>query len=134
MAKQSTSVRLEESTIEALDAYAQDHGITRTAAIEALVRAGLRAGDDVPQSAPQDIADVLRQANADLRAALLDTRGVVATLTAQLAAKDRQIEAAHTLIDQAQRLHMAEVTRALPAPTIRERITRWIHRDTPASE
>lgn len=134
MAKLSTSVRLEESTIEALDAYAQEHGITRTAAIEALVRAGLQSGDSAPQNAPQDITDVLRQANADLRAALLDTRGVVATLTTQLAAKDRQIEAAHTLIDQAHRLHMAEVTRALPAPTIRERITKWIHRDTAENE
>jgi len=134
MAKQSTSVRLEESTIEALDAYAQEHGITRTAAIEKLIRAGLQKDSDAPQDVPQRITDVLQQANADLRAALVDTRGVVATLTAQLAVKDRQIEAAHTLIDQAHRLHMAEVTRALPAPSIRDRITRWIHRDTGDAE
>lgn len=134
MAKQSTSVRLEESTIEALDAYAQDHGITRTAAIEALIRAGLQQDENASQNVSQGITDVLRQANADLRAALLDTRGVVATLTAQLAAKDEQIAAAHTLIDQAHRLHMAEVTRALPAPSVRERITSWIHRNTDKTE
>lgn len=54
------------------------------------------------------IIDVLRASNTDLRS-------TVATLTAQLEVKDRQIEAAHGIADHAQKLHALEAQKALPA-------------------
>ena len=81
--------------------------------------------DGYPE-ALQGVIEALKASNADLRAALIDTRSTVATLVSQLEVKDRQIEAAHGLADHAQRLQAAEVARLLPEEsqhmTIFERI------------
>lgn len=69
---------------------------------------GGHARGEVDTDGLRAIIDVLRASNADLRA-------TVSTLTAQLDVKDRQIEAAHGLADHAQKLHAAEVQKALPA-------------------
>jgi len=69
---------------------------------------GGHARGEVDTDGLRAIIDVLRSSNADLRA-------TVSTLTAQLDVKDRQIEAAHGLADHAQKLHAAEVQKALPA-------------------
>lgn len=128
MGKSHVNARIDEKVLEALDAYAQAHGMTRTAALERLVMDGIRAAEDVAsegretvQEAPEDseqaethsdelraVIDVLRASNADLRAE-------VSRLWSQLATKDEQIRTAQSLADHAQQLHAAEVTRALPA-------------------
>lgn len=138
MAKAHINTRLEASTLEAVEAYAQAHGMTRTAALESLIMAGLEAGgptggadqrateaaqeadrEEVPPTDLRAVCDVLRASNADLRAE-------VSRLWAQLATKDEQLHAAHDLADQAHRLHAAEVTRTLPAggrrPSILDRL------------
>lgn len=112
MAKRQLGIRLEAETIEALDGYAEANGISRTEAVERAVTTLTGSGGQQAGEAPypdlRAVCDVLRASNADLRA-------IVSTLTAQLAEKDKQIEAAHGLADHAQRLHAAEVQKALPA-------------------
>lgn len=116
MARAQFSARVEASTLEALDAYAQAHGMTRTAALEALLEAAL-GGDHGAGEADREggqagdlraVCDVLRQSNADLRA-------TVSTLTAQLAEKDGQIAQALTLADHAQALQAAQAREKLLA-------------------
>ena len=122
MGKKSVTVRMEEATVDLLDGYARDNGITRTEAAERAVVAFLRAPEapdgpgrgNVPDVGAGAVVEALVASNADLRAALVDTRATVATLTAQMAVKDEQIARAHELVDQAHRLQMAEVQRALP--------------------
>lgn len=137
MAKKVFSFRLETAEVEALEAYASGHGISRAEALEAAIRS---LDHDVPSGAnqtPQEAAegqerpethtdelraviDVLRASNADLRAE-------VSRLWSQLATKDEQINSLTGLADHAQKLHAAEVTRALPAegrrPSLWERLT-----------
>lgn len=121
MTKRPFTARLDAGTVEAVDAYAEAHGITRTEAAERLLSAALRAteGNQYQQSADvgaptkaqadgeRAVVEVLRASNEDLRAE-------VSRLWAQMAEKDRQIQDAHELADQAHRLHAAEVSRALP--------------------
>lgn len=154
MAKRHITARIEEGTAAALDRWAEAHGTGRSEAVERLLVAGMGAPQEAPggresaavdvmdqtptegkagpSAAPQDasgssdgtagglseVVQVLRQSNADLRA-------TVSTLTAQLAVKDEQIARAHELADHSQRLHMAEVAKALPpegGTSIRDRI------------
>lgn len=132
MAKVHKSYRIEAGTVADVEAYARDVGISNSEAVERLIRAGLDAGsgpteaphggDDAPGTDLRAVCDVLRQSNADLRQ-------TVSTLVAQLAVKDEQIQRAHDLADHSQRLHMAEVQRALPPeggkqrkPTLLERV------------
>lgn len=119
MTKRPFTARLDAGTVEAVDAYAEAHGITRTEAAERLLSAALRATEGAPAAAEEvggpsvqadgerAVVEVLRASNADLRAE-------VSRLWAQMAEKDRQIQDAHELADQAHRLHAAEVSRALP--------------------
>ena len=114
MAKVHKSYRIEADTVADVEAYARDEGVSNSEAVERLLRAGLGAGCEAPAQAPaaqgadlQAVCDVLRQSNADLRQ-------TVSTLVAQLAVKDEQIRQAHELADHSQRLHMAEVAKALP--------------------
>lgn len=127
MGKTHVNARLEESVIEALDAYAEAHGMTRTAALERLVMDGIKASDEAAserrraaQEATEDeervethsdslraVIDVLRASNADLRAE-------VSRLWAQMGEKDRQIARAHELADQSHRMHAAEIVKTLP--------------------
>lgn len=146
MGKRHVSVRLEESTIEAVDAWAEAHGMTRTAALESIVMAGLggasgtpvdavdateaRDGTEVPAGDMRAVCDVLRASNADLRAE-------VSRLWSQLGEKDRQIASAHELADHAQALQAAQAqTKLLGAADVaqggtrgtgwRGRLARWI--------
>lgn len=127
MGKKSITVRLEAELVEALDAYAETNGKSRTQAVEdaleALLDGSVRDGEPTADagkgSADGALMEALRASNADLRAALVDTRATVAALTAQLSVKDEQIARAHELVDQSHRLQMAEVQRgrkALPGP------------------
>lgn len=146
MAKVHKTIRLEEEQLSRVTEWGEANGAKNsTEAIVMLLERAL-SGDAVrPDQTPTEAAsgdsgtehagadyraviDVLRASNADLRA-------TVSTLTAQLVTKDEQIRHAHELTDQAQRLHMAEVARALPAEgessesstgrsTLRERLSR----------
>lgn len=131
MAKVLRSVRLEAGTFEAVDAWAKEHGTGKGEAMERLIRAGIDAtsgnqttagatdaddGANIHTSDQGAVIEALRASNADLREALVGTRAVVSTLTAQLATKDEQIARAHDLAEHAQQLHAIETTKALPAP------------------
>lgn len=136
MSKQHISMRLESSTIEAVEAWASSHGTTRTAAIEALLLSGLDGpaeGREKPQEAAggqggtEAHADDLRAVCEVLRASNADLRAEVSRLWAQLSEKDAQIRSAQNIADHAQQLHAAEVTRALPEEgeqtrTLRQRL------------
>lgn len=138
MGKKHITARIDEGTAEDLDRWAGARGIGRSEAIERLIRAGLDEGEEggeAPPETPQEpsgaptagnvgggdpqvvmaVVDALKASNADLRAALIDARATVATLTAQLDVKDHQIEAAHGLADHAQKLQAMEAQRLLPA-------------------
>ena len=122
MGRQVVSVRLDADTVEQLDGYARGEGISRTEAVESLIRAGIAASeqqDAEPRERAtggttegeaahlREVADLLRQNNTDLRQQ-------ISTLTAELSVKNEQLTRAHDLADHAQQLHAAEVTRALP--------------------
>jgi len=133
MTKVHRTIRLEADVSEAADAWAAECGLSKSEAIERLIRAGLDAAGPKDHSAQTDgttgstegeaarlraIVDLLTEHNRDLRQ-------TVSTLTAQLAVKDGQIARAHDLADHAQQLHAAEVTKALPSahrPSLIERI------------
>ena len=109
--KVARSYRLDTATIEAVEAWAREHGKSNTQAVEALLEAALE-GVHVEAGRPHgDGADV-----ALLEANLEDMRAHVATLTGQLEAKDRQIAERDAQIrglmdiaDHAQQLHGAAV-------------------------
>ena len=99
MARLHRSYRLEESLLAEVDAWAEAHGMKPSAAIEALLRAGIEDSEPrtnpeesetnrrgTGEELPQDVAEVLR-AQAD-------------ALAAQLLAKDRQLEAKDAQISQ----------------------------------
>lgn len=138
--KKHVTLRIDGEVLDALDAWAEGHGMTRTAALERLVTDGMGAssedapearetgeraaeGEERTETRPEDlraVCEVLRASNADLRAE-------VSRLWSQLATKDEQIRTAQSLADHAQQLHAAEVTRALPAEgeetkTLRQRL------------
>lgn len=143
MGRRHLSLRLEDSVVDGVDAWAEAHGTTRTAAVEALVSCALRHGEgaeEVPprghQKAPEGVeggagtdgaSDGLRAVVGVLRASNADLRAEVSRLWAQVAEKDEQIRSLTGIADHAQKLHAAEVTRALPQaevrPSLWERIT-----------
>lgn len=138
--RKHVTIRIDGEVLDALDAWANSRGMTRTAALERLVMDGMSAttegtsdatetGEKAPESQEREethtdelraVIDVLRASNADLRAE-------VSRLWSQLATKDEQINSLTGLADHAQKLHAAEVTRALPAegrrPSLWERLT-----------
>lgn len=120
MGKRHITIRINEDVADALDRRAGDDGASRSEVVERLLRASLCDATEAPQEADSGqggpsahddgeraVVEVLRASNADLRAE-------VSRLWAQMAEKDRQIQEAHELADQAHRLHAAEVSRALP--------------------
>lgn len=146
MGKRHVSVRLEDSTIEAVDAWAKARGMTRTAALESIVMTGLGGASGTPVDSVdatetnhdtagaagdlRAVCDVLRASNADLRAE-------VSRLWSQLGEKDRQIASAHELADHAQALQAAQAqAKLLGAADVaqggtsgtgwRGRLARWI--------
>ena len=107
MARTHKSYRLEAATVEAIEAYAEAHGITNSEALAALVAAGSAEREDArPERAE-------RGGGSGAAGHVADLRAEIATLTAQLAEKDRQISGLMAIADQAQRLQAAEATRAL---------------------
>ena len=114
------SYRLDAATIEAVEAWARDHGKSNTEAVETLLEAALE-GVHVEAGRPHgDGADV-----ALLEANLEDMRAHVATLTGQLEAKDRQIAERDAQIrglmdiaDHAQQLHGAAMAGLIAAPGV----------------
>ena len=131
MPKVHKTFRMGAESVELLEAYARDAGISNSEAMERLIRAG--TAQDGPKGAEptdgandgtterleglQAVVDVLRESNTDLRA-------TVSTLTAQIAAKDAQITRAHELAYNAQALHLQETQRALPdrGPSLWDRL------------
>jgi len=145
MSKTHVNIRLEESVLEALQAYAEGHGMTRTAAIERLVMDGIAASDKAPgeateaaQEAPEGPERVethsedLRAVCAALRASNTDLRQEVSRLWSQIATKDAQLETAQKTLDQEQRLHAITAARSLPGEaegkTLRQRIAEFFTR------
>lgn len=109
--KAQRSYRLDTATIEAVEAWARDHGKSNTEAVEEMLRRGMEGTH--AEAAAHDRAEA---AGEQLEANLADLRAHVATLTEQLAAKDRQIAERDAQIrglmdiaDHAQQLHGAAV-------------------------
>ena len=115
------SYRLDAATIEAVEAWARDHGKSNTEAVEALLEAAL---EGTRPDAGLDRSDD-GEAVALLEANLEDMRAHVATLTGQLEAKDRQIAERDAQIrglmdiaDHAQQLHGAAMAGLIAAPDV----------------
>lgn len=108
--KTQRSYRLDAGVVDALEAWAAEHGTTNTEAVETLLRAAMDAdgraedgaGEPVERADGAQIVDVLK-ANID------DLRAQVSTLTEQVAAKDEQIRGLMGIADHAQALHAAAV-------------------------
>lgn len=138
MAKKQLSIRLETTTLDRIAAFSEGAGITRGAAIEALLIEALEAsdkavqdpvssdnandgqipidGDSGPNTAPHGptrAPDEARAVIEVLRESNADLRATVSTLTAQLATKDEQIRAAHDIANHAQTLHAMDTQRLL---------------------
>lgn len=125
-------MRLPESLLAEVDAYADDNGVTRTAAVETLVGMGLEAAEDatggpqhnqtpdVPQPDYRAVLEVLRESNADLRRH-------ASQLYAQLDAKDKQIGNLQTIVNQSQQLEMGRLAAAASEGTSRSLRSRIRH-------
>lgn len=115
MARVHKSYRLDEETVERVAAWADEHHVTVTQAMEQLLSTALDAGDAEEERAAGD---------AGVRAMLEDHIKTLKTqldvlntqLTTQLEAKDRQIaekdeqlRRAHELADHSQMLQAAQV-------------------------
>lgn len=137
MAKRQISIRVSADVLERVEAYASDAGVTRAAAIERLLVAGLERDllvterdtdcDTRDTGRDQSVTDNSGELLAVLRESNVDLRMTVSTLTAQLAVKDEQIASLTGLADHAQRLHAMSETKAL-APAEADRLTfgeRW---------
>ena len=141
MARVHKSYRLDEETVERVAAWADEHHVTVTQAMEQLLSTALDAGDAEEEGAEGD---------AGVRAMLEDhiktLKTQVYTLTAQLETKDRQIaekdeqlRRAHELADHSQMLQAAQVRGQLvegvtaldhydgqQRTSWRKRLARWI--------
>lgn len=138
MAKKQLSIRLEVDTLERITAFSEGAGLTRGAAIEALLIEALKASDEATQAhtspdkgnreqtptdggsgpytaphGPTQAPDEARAVIDVLRESNADLRATVSTLTAQLAVKDEQIRAAHDLAGHAQTLHAMDTQRLI---------------------
>ena len=128
MAKVHKSYRMEQETIERVEAWAREHGVTVTQAMEELLGRAMSASyAEANAKVSADAVDELQrrvdslQAQSEswhdqkaiLGANLLDLRQTVATLTAQVAEKDRQIGRLQDSVDHAQVLQAAQVAGAL---------------------
>lgn len=133
MGKRTISIRLDGEIVEALDAWAEEHGTSRTDAITTAITALTEAQEaaegngraETHDSDPKAVLEVLRASNSDLRQE-------VSRLWAQLATKDAQLETAQKTLDQEQRLHAITAARSLPGEaegkTLRQRITEFFRR------
>lgn len=135
--RKPVNMRLPESLLSEVDAYADDNGITRTSAVENLVRMGLEAAEDategtqhkpasdVPHHDYKAVLEVLRESNSDLRRH-------ASQLYAQLDAKDKQIASLQTIVNQSQQLEMGRLAAATSEGTgrsLRSRIRRLFGMD-----
>ena len=106
MAKTQVSVRFDRDTLHRVDAYAKEHGTTRTEILESAAVAMLER--DSSQGSEPD--------TETLKAHLEDVRGYMRHLEMQLEAKDAQIAALTTIADHAQTLQAAAEVRGIAAP------------------
>lgn len=135
--RRPVNLRLPGALVDALDRYAADHGMTRTAAVESIITDALRTSEDptegterkpapdVHQPDYRAVLEVLRQSNSDLRRHTSE-------IYAQLAAKDRQIESLQVVISQSQQLEMGRLAAATSEGTgrsLRSRIRRLFGMD-----
>lgn len=116
---QQITLRLDAETVQLLESWASENGMTRAEAARFAILALTEPnqGDtDVTEDneRAETQADDLRGVCEVLRASNTDLRAEVSRLWAQLATKDEQIQSLTGLANHAQQLHAAEVTRALP--------------------
>lgn len=114
MAKQQISVRIDAEVLERVEVFASDSGMTRAAAIERLVVAGLDGDEHHQNQSASGDAEVV----AILKDEVLHLRKTVSELT--------------RAVNQAQQLQAMAETRALPPAeaervTLGERWRRWWH-------
>lgn len=129
--RKPVNMRLPGPLVEALDRYAADRGMTRTSAVEAIVTDAIQAaekpaeateqagGTNVPGVDYKAIVEVLKESNADMRRHASE-------LYAQLASKDRQIDALQVIVNQSQQIEMGRIATSSRGGTVglRERIRR----------
>lgn len=123
MATVHKGYRLDVELVERLDAWAEAHGMTQAEAVRKLLAAALEdadkghegeedarsthsqgqeGGEDAPT--PTAGADTLAMLGDHIR----DMRATISTLTAQVAAKDEQIQRLADIADHAQALQAAQ--------------------------
>ena len=136
MAKKVVSIRLEAESVEALDAYASAHDLSRAEAVEVAIQSldhdDASAANQKPteaaegQERPETHTDEHRAVVEVLRASNADLRAEVSRLWSQIAEKDEQIRTANELLDQSHRMHAAEITRSLPPAGERPSFWSWL--------
>lgn len=136
MAKKVVSIRLEAESVEALDAYASAHDLSRAEAVEVAIKSldhedapgTSQKPPEVPEDAerPETHAEDHRAVVEVLRASNADLRQEVSRLWLQISEKDQQIRSLQGIADHAQQLHAAEVTRALPPTGPRPSFWSWL--------
>lgn len=130
--RKPVNMRLPGALVDALDRYAADRGLTRTAAVEAIVTDAIQAaerpteateqagGTNVPGVDYRAVLEVLRESNSDLRRH-------ASQLYALLGAKDQQIASLQLIVSQSQQLEMGRLaasTKYGSPETLRARIRR----------
>lgn len=112
--RQHKSYRLEQSTLELIEAYAEERGITQARAIEELVETASRAGEggrDISRL-EEHLADMRGTVDL-LRGQLEEKDRQIAEKDKQLAAKDLQLESITAVASQAQALQAGEIHKQL---------------------
>jgi len=127
MAKRHLTLRVEESTLEAVEAWAEERGTSRAQAVEALLTAALGTSGTDGGSREEDALRQLDALRAEAEAwheqrsmlgdNIRDLRATVSTLTAQLAEKDRQMARLQDTVEHSQILEAAHVAGTLRGGT-----------------
>ena len=131
MAKAHRSYRLDEDVLADIAAYADEHGMTQSDALAALVRSrrGVSQEGDTTQEEDAAAPGLM----ASMRENLADLRKQNDLLAAQLSEKDRQIESLSDIADHAQALQAADKQLAAASedkkPGRRKLFGRWFSRE-----
>ena len=117
MAKVHRSYRLDEDIVRRVSLWSDEHKVTSTQAMEALLAAALDAGDateaDESTATLEAENKALREQRDILREYLATTKESLSTLTAQLGEKDRQIARLQDIAEHSQILEAAHVAGAI---------------------
>lgn len=118
------SYRLEAELVGRIEAWAEENGTTQAEAVATLLAAALdggrgESGEGQTATAGAE-AEALRQQRDILREYLATTKEHLATLTAQMAMKDRQIERLQDIAEHSQMLEAAHVAGAIAGDVARD--------------